>query len=206
MDEALAAFAKGDFLIVVDSIDRENEGDLIAAAQFMTPQKMAFMVRHTTGIICVPLLAERCAQLGLPLMVPPSGNKEYMGTAFTVTVDLKKGTTTGVSANDRTLTVKALADEAIRGEDFVMPGHIFPLMYRKGGVLKRTGHTEAGVDLCKLTNLYPAGVLSEIVLDNGEMARRDDLKKLAKEWGLKMISIEDMAKYRIKHGFTGEDW
>jgi 3,4-dihydroxy 2-butanone 4-phosphate synthase/GTP cyclohydrolase II len=135
--------------VVVDSIDRENEGDLIASAQHMTPQKMAFMVRHTSGIICVPLQADRCAQLGLPLMVPPAGNQEYMGTAFTVTVDLRAGTTTGVSANDRTLTVRALADEGVKGEEFVQPGHIFPLMYRKGGVLKRTGHTEAGVGECE---------------------------------------------------------
>ena len=194
IEDALDAFGKGEFLVVVDDEDRENEGDLIIAADAMTDEKMAFMIRHTSGVICAPLLDERAEELRLPLMV--AENTESHRTAFTVTVDLIEGCSTGISAADRTRTVLAMADSERTAGEFARPGHIFPLRARPGGVLKRAGHTEAGVDLCKMTGRAPVGVLCEIVNDDGTMKRLGDCRTFADEHGLKLISIADLIRYR----------
>ena len=194
IEDALDAFGKGEFLVVVDDEDRENEGDLIIAADAMTEEKMAFMIRHTSGVICAPLLDERAEELRLPLMV--AENTESHRTAFTVTVDLIEGCSTGISAADRTRTVLAMADSERTAGEFARPGHIFPLRARPGGVLKRAGHTEAGVDLCKMTGRAPVGVLCEIVNDDGTMKRLGDCRTFADEHGLKLISIADLIRYR----------
>ena len=192
--QAIEAYKRGEFLIVVDDEDRENEGDLIIAADAMTDEKMAFMVRHTSGVICAPMNQDRADALRLPLMV--AENTESMRTAFTVTVDVIAGTTTGISASDRTKTVNALANPIARAEEFNRPGHIFPLVARSGGVLKRAGHTEAGVDLCGMAGREPVGVLCEIVNEDGSMARLPDLLEFGKEHGLLTISIADLIRYR----------
>jgi len=175
VEDAIAAIARGEFVTVVDDADRENEGDLIIAADKITPEAIAFMVRHTSGVICMPVVGTRLDDLRIPLMV--ADNTESQRTAFTVSVDAKANTTTGISAADRAATIKALIDPTSSPDDFNRPGHIFPLRYREGGVLKRAGHTEAAVDLARLAGLYPAGVLCEIVKDDGtgEMARVEDL-------------------------------
>ena len=165
IENAVAAIARGEIVIVVDDADRENEGDLIMAAEAMTPEAMAFMIRHTSGVICMPVEGPRLDELRLPLMV--ADNTESQRTAFTVSVDARHGTTTGISAADRATTVHALLDAATRPEDLARPGHIFPLRYRDGGVLKRAGHTEAAVDLARLAGMQPAGVLAEVVNDDG---------------------------------------
>ncbi|KXS21142.1 hypothetical protein M427DRAFT_51415 [Gonapodya prolifera JEL478] len=203
IEEGLKDFTEGKFLVVVDDEDRENEGDLIMAAEHMNPEKMAFLIRYSSGLVCAPMTTERLEELELPLMVSKNDNKEYMGTAFTITVDLIEGTTTGISAADRAATVRALADPKKKPADFARPGHILPLRAQRGGVLKRTGHTEAAVDLCKLSGLNPVGVICEIVKDDGTMARRDDLAVFAKKFGIKMITIADMVKYRLKHTLDG---
>jgi 3,4-dihydroxy 2-butanone 4-phosphate synthase/GTP cyclohydrolase II len=197
IEEALEALKAGKFVIVADDFDRENEGDLIIAAEKVTPQALAFMVRHTTGIICMPMLGEKLDALEIPMMV--NQNTEIYRTAFTVSVDHKKSTTTGVSASDRCSTIKALASAEAKPEDFRRPGHIFPLRYKEGGVLKRAGHTEAAVDLCRMAGLEPAGVLGEIVNDDGSMARIPDLKAFALEHGLCLISVEEIIRYRRRH-------
>ena len=194
IEDALAAFGRGEFLVVVDDEDRENEGDLIIAADAMTEEKMAFMIRHTSGVICAPLLDERADELRLPLMV--AENTESHRTAFTVTVDLIEGCSTGISAADRTRTVLAMADLERSAGEFARPGHIFPLRARPGGVLKRAGHTEAGVDLCHMTGRAPVGVLCEIVNDDGTMKRLPQCREFADEHGLKLISIADLIRYR----------
>ena len=194
IEDAIAAIGRGEIVVVVDDEDRENEGDLIMAAEFATPEKIAFFVRHTSGVICMPLTAERCEQLDLPLMV--HDNTESHRTAFTVSVDYRHGTTTGISAADRAATIQALIDPATRPKDLARPGHIFPLKYREGGVLKRAGHTEAAVDLARMAGLYPAGVLCEIVNEDGTMARVPDLEPFCAEHGLLMISIADLIRYR----------
>ncbi|MDQ1518129.1 MAG: 3,4-dihydroxy 2-butanone 4-phosphate synthase / cyclohydrolase, partial [Actinomycetota bacterium] len=196
IDEAVAAIARGEFVVVVDDADRENEGDLIIAADRITPEGIAFMVRHTSGVICLPVVGARLDELRIPLMV--ADNTESQRTAFTVSVDAKTGTSTGISAADRAATIKALIDRNTGPDDFNRPGHIFPLRYREGGVLKRAGHTEAGVDLSRLAGLYPAAVLCEIVNDDasGTMARLPDLERFAAEHGLVMISIADLVRYR----------
>jgi len=200
MEKALGAFARGEFVIVVDAHDRENEGDLIIAGEFCTPAQLAFMVNHTSGLICAPMVAERADDLQLPLMVPSKANQESHGTAFTVSVDLdpkKHHTTTGISAQDRARTLTALSDMNNFGaEDFARPGHIFPLRYREGGVFVRPGHTEASVDLCKLTNLSPVAAICEITKPDGAMARLTELTIMANQFGLELISIEDMIIYR----------
>jgi 3,4-dihydroxy 2-butanone 4-phosphate synthase / GTP cyclohydrolase II len=196
VEEAIAAVGRGEIVVVADDEDRENEGDLIMAADVTTADKVAFFVRHTSGVICVALEGDRCDQLRLPLMVPPVANTEAQGTAFTVTVDLKGGTTTGISAADRAATINALADPARGADDFNRPGHIFPLRARPGGVLKRAGHTEAAVDLARLAGRAPAGVLCEVVLESGSMARVPDLATFAKEHGLLFISIADLIRHR----------
>ena len=190
------AIARGEFVVVVDDADRENEGDLIIAAEKITPEHIAFMVRHTSGVICMPLVGARLDDLRIPLMV--ADNTESQRTAFTVSVDVKHGTSTGISAADRCATIQAMIDPTSGPEDFNRPGHIFPLRYRDGGVLKRAGHTEAGVDLPRLAGLYPAGVLCEIVKDDGtgEMARLPELEEFAAAHNLVMLSIADLVAYR----------
>jgi 3,4-dihydroxy 2-butanone 4-phosphate synthase/GTP cyclohydrolase II len=194
IENAIEAIARGEAVIVVDDANRENEGDLIIAAEKTTRETMAFMVRHTSGVICMPLEGRRLDELQLPMMV--SENTTAYRTAFTVSVDAKWGTTTGISAADRATTVQALIDPASRPEDLARPGHIFPLRYRDGGVLKRAGHTEAAVDLARLAGLSPAGVLAEIVNDDGTMSRLPELERFAAEHGLELISIADLIRYR----------
>lgn len=194
IEEAVAAIARGEVVVVVDDEDRENEGDLIMAAAHATPEKIAFYVKHTSGLICAPVSNERADALQLPLMV--SRNTESMGTAFTVSVDLVLGTTTGISAADRAATLRAMADDSTRPIELARPGHIFPLRARDGGVLKRAGHTEAGVDLCKLAGLPPAAVICEIVNEDGTMSRLGDLITFCREHDLLLISIADLIRYR----------
>ncbi|CCB91528.1 Riboflavin biosynthesis protein ribBA,chloroplastic [Waddlia chondrophila 2032/99] len=194
LDKAFEVYRKGGFVIVQDDFDRENEGDLIIAAEKVTPEAIAFMVRYTSGIICVSLKEERLKQLCLPQMVPE--NTEIYQTAFTIPVDYCQGTTTGVSAEDRAKTIRALVNPDSCPEDFRRPGHVFPLRYCEGGVLKRAGHTEAAVDLAILTGLQPAGVISEIVNQDGSMAKDDQLQFFAKEHDLPLISISDIVRYR----------
>jgi 3,4-dihydroxy 2-butanone 4-phosphate synthase/GTP cyclohydrolase II len=194
ISEAIDDIAQGRIVIVVDDADRENEGDLIVAAEKVTPETIAFMVRYTSGVICMPVLGERLDELRIPLMV--AANTDHQGTAFTVSVDARRGVTTGISAADRAMTIRTLIDPATQPEDVSRPGHIFPLRYREGGVLRRAGHTEAAVDLARLAGLYPAGVLCETVNDDGTMARLPDLARFAKEHDLRLISIADLIKYR----------
>lgn len=196
VEEAVAAIAAGELVVVVDDTDRENEGDLIMAASKATPEKLAFMVRHTSGIICVPMTADRADRLNLPPMV--ANNLDPLRTAFTVSVDYKVGMTTGISADERTNTVRALANDNAAPSDFLRPGHIFPLIARAGGVLTRSGHTEAGVDLARLAGLDPVGVLAEVVNDDGTVKRLPELIPFAREHGLKIVSIEDLIAYRIR--------
>ncbi len=196
VERAIDAVTRGEFVVVVDDEDRENEGDLIIAAEKMTPDKMAFMIRYTSGVICLPMEGDRLDALQLPLMVAGSANTEGQRTAFTVSVDARTGTTTGISAADRCTTVHALIDRATEAADLARPGHIFPLRYREGGVLKRAGHTEAAVDLSRLAGLFPAGVLAEIVNDDGTMQRRADLEAFAEEHGLVLVTIADLIRYR----------
>lgn len=194
IEEAIEEIRAGRMVIVVDDENRENEGDLICAAEKVTPEHIGFMVRYGSGIICVPMESERLEQLHLPLMAPQ--NSESMGTAFTISVDARSGTTTGISAADRAATVKALIDPETKPQDLARPGHIFPLRYMPGGVLRRAGHTEAAVDLARLAGLYPAGVLCEVVNEDGTMARFDDLERFAAQHGLVMVSIADLIAYR----------
>ncbi|KAL9340375.1 hypothetical protein Peur_066594 [Populus x canadensis] len=196
--EAIEDIRQGKLVIVVDDEDRENEGDFILAASKATPEAMAFIVKHGTGIVCVSMKAEDLDRLELPLMVTHKENEEKLCTAFTVSVDAKCGTTTGVSARDRAITVLALASKDSMPEDFNRPGHIFPLKYREGGVLKRAGHTEASVDLTMLAGLEPVAVLCEIVDDDGSMARLPRLRQFAQAENLKIISIADLIRYRRK--------
>jgi 3,4-dihydroxy 2-butanone 4-phosphate synthase / GTP cyclohydrolase II len=197
IEDAIAAIGRGEIVVVSDDEDRENEGDLIMAAQFATEADMAFFVAHTSGVICAPLLGDRCDELDLRLMVQE--NTEAMRTAFTVTVDYRHGTSTGISAADRALTLRALADRTTAAADFARPGHIFPLRARPGGVLKRAGHTEAAVDLCLLAGVEPVGVLCEIVKPDGTMARVPDLVEFCREHGLILVSIADLIRYRRHH-------
>ena len=192
--DAVDAIARGEIVVVVDDEDRENEGDLIMAAEHATAEKIAFFVRHTSGLICVPMTGDRLDELDIPLMV--SHNTEAQRTAFTYSVDFRHGTSTGISAADRATTIQALIDPATRPADLARPGHIFPLRYAEGGVLKRAGHTEAAVDLARMAGLYPAGVLCEIVNEDGTMARVPDLLEFREEHGLKMISIAELIRHR----------
>jgi 3,4-dihydroxy 2-butanone 4-phosphate synthase/GTP cyclohydrolase II len=194
IDKAIEEIRAGRMVIVVDDEDRENEGDLIFAAEKVTPQHITFLVRHCSGIIFVSMEGERLEQLNLPLMAPD--NTESMRTAFTVSVDARYGTTTGISAADRALTIKTLIDPDAKPSDLCRPGHMFPLRYTPGGVLRRAGHTEASVDLARLAGLYPAGVGCEVVNDDGTMARMADLERFAAEHGLLIISISDLIAYR----------
>ena len=196
--EAIEDIRAGKVVIVVDDENRENEGDFIASAETITPEIINFMATHGRGLICAPITRKRCEQLDLDLMVPK--NTSIHETPFTVSVDLRgHGCTTGISASDRAKTVKALADPNIRPEELARPGHIFPLRAREGGVLQRAGHTEASIDLARLAGLQPAGVLVEIMNEDGSMARLTELFEIAKRFGLKIISIEDLIAYRIKN-------
>eukprot|EP01135_Chromosphaera_perkinsii_P004433 Nk52_evm11s281 gene=Nk52_evmTU11s281 len=196
IEEAIEVFRKGDMIVVVDDEDRENEGDLIMAAQFMTKEKMNFIIRNTSGVVVVPMTGKRIDELNLPPMVP--NNTERHQTAFTHSVDLIKGTSTGISASDRTKTACALADPNSVAEDFARPGHMFPLRAKDGGVLERMGHTEAAVDFCKLAGLEPVGVICEIVNEDGDMSRRDDLKVFATKHNLKFVTIKALIEYRTE--------
>lgn len=197
VSEAIEAIANGEFVIVVDDTDRENEGDLIIAAEKITTEKMAFLVRHSSGLVCVAMGEERLRELQLPQMV--TQNSDPFRTAFTVSVDYKHGTTSGISAAERALTLRKLADPSTRANDFLRPGHIFPLRARLGGVLERPGHTEAAYDLAAMAGLSPAGVLCEIVNEDGSMARRPDLLRFARKYSLKAITIADLKAYRVQH-------
>ena len=194
IDEALEDIRAGKIVIVVDDADRENEGDFIMAAEKATPERLNFMVTHGRGIVCMPTTAQRLDELRIPLMV--SKNNESHGTAFAVSIDVQGRTTTGTSAFDRAATVRAIADPELRPEDIRMPGHVFPLMAKEGGVLKRAGHTEATVDLARMAGLYPAGVLCEVLHPDGSMARMPELRAVASEHGLRIISIADLIEYR----------
>ncbi|MFM7756077.1 MAG: bifunctional 3,4-dihydroxy-2-butanone-4-phosphate synthase/GTP cyclohydrolase II [Actinomycetota bacterium] len=197
IEDVVAAIGRGEIVVMVDDEDRENEGDLIMAAQFATPEKMAFFVRHTSGVIVAPLTGERCDDLRLPLMV--EHNTESHRTAFTVSVDLIEGTSTGISASDRAATLRALADPTVGFTAFARPGHVFPLRAREGGVLKRAGHTEAAVDLARMAGLEPAGIICEITNDDGSMSRLPQLIDFCCEHGLLLSSIAELIKYRRHH-------
>ncbi|MBD9648850.1 3,4-dihydroxy-2-butanone-4-phosphate synthase [Ensifer sp. ENS09] len=202
--DAIRAFEAGEIVVVTDDDGRENEGDLIVAAVHCTPEKMAFIVRHTSGIVCTPMPREEAKRLNLNAMV--AENDSAHTTAFTVSVDFKHGTTTGISADDRTLTVRNLANPNVGPTDFVRPGHIFPLVAREGGVLMRSGHTEAAVDLCRLASLPPIGVICELVNDDGTVMRGPQVASFADTHGLKQVSVADLIAYRqrketlIEHG------
>jgi 3,4-dihydroxy 2-butanone 4-phosphate synthase/GTP cyclohydrolase II len=197
-EEAIEAIRQGEIIIVVDDADRENEGDFLAAAEKVTPEMINFMATHGRGLICAPLTESRCKELGLHSMV--SNNTDPMETAFTVSVDLRgKGVTTGISASDRALTVQSLIDPNTKPHDLARPGHIFPLIAKQGGVLRRTGHTEAAIDFARLAGFKPAGVIVEIMNEDGTMARLPQLVKVAKKFNLKIVSIEDLVAYRMQH-------
>ena len=196
IEEALQEIKAGNFVVVVDDEDRENEGDLIIAAEKITPEKVNFMLKHARGVLCAPITISRCEELNLPHQV--MNNTSMLGTPFTVTIDKLEGCTTGVSAADRAATIKALADPNAKPDDFGRPGHINPLYAQDKGVLKRAGHTEATIDLARLAGLYPAGALMEIMNDDGTMARLPELRKFSDEYGLKLISIQDLIAYRLK--------
>ncbi len=197
IEEAIEDFRKGEIVIVVDDEDRENEGDLIVAAELITPEKVNFMLKHARGVLCVPLPISRCEQLNLSRQV--TENTSMLGTPFTVTVDKLEGCTTGVSAHDRAETIRALADPKSTPETFGRPGHINPLYAQEKGVLRRAGHTEAGVDLARLAGLQPAAALMEVMNEDGTMARLPQLRQMADEYGFKLISIADLIAYRLKH-------
>nr|MBA2633146.1 3,4-dihydroxy-2-butanone-4-phosphate synthase [Chloroflexota bacterium] len=194
IENALAAIRRGEMLIVVDDEDRENEGDLVMAADRVTPEAINFMARHGRGLICAPIAAERAAELALELMV--TDNTALHETAFTVSIDAKRGTTTGISTADRAATIRALVDPDTRPYDLARPGHVFPLRAKNGGVLRRAGHTEAAVDLARMAGLAPVAVLCEVVDDDGTMARLPRLLDIAREHGIRIITIEDLIQYR----------
>lgn len=196
IEEAIEAFKAGEFVIVVDDEDRENEGDLIIAAEMITPEKVNFMLKHARGVLCAPVTVSRCKELDLPHQV--SDNTSVLGTPFTVTIDKLEGCSTGVSASDRAATIKALADPASTPATFGRPGHINPLYAQEKGVLRRAGHTEATIDLCRLAGFYPAGALMEIMSDDGTMARLPELREMANKYNLKLVSIADLIAYRLK--------
>lgn len=196
IEDAVKDFSEGKFVIVVDDEDRENEGDLICAAEKITPEMVNFMLKEARGVLCVPITISRCEELDLPRQV--ADNTSMLGTPFTVTVDKLDGCTTGVSIHDRCATIRALADPNSTPQTFGRPGHVNPLYAQENGVLKRSGHTEAAIDLCKMAGLYPAGALMEIMNDDGTMARMPQLIEFAKEHQLKIITIKDMIAYRLK--------
>ncbi|HQE97572.1 MAG TPA: 3,4-dihydroxy-2-butanone-4-phosphate synthase, partial [Methanothrix sp.] len=196
VEEAIEEIKAGRFIIVLDDENRENEGDLILAAEKATPEAINFMVRHARGLVCMPMIGERLDELELPLMTLQ--NTESMQTAFTVSVDARAGTTTGISAFDRAATVRALIDPLTKRSDLMTPGHLFPLRAKEGGVLRRSGHTEACIDLARLAGLYPAGVICEIMNEDGSMSRLAELESFAERHGLKMLTIESLIRYRMQ--------
>lgn len=191
--DLISDFKRGNFVIVIDDKHRENEADLVFAAEKTTPEKINFMIKHAKGLVCVPMLEKRLDELKLPQMVKT--NTEFAKCAFTVSVDYKFGTTTGISAFDRSKTIKALIDKKTKPSDLAKPGHVFPLRYDKKGLKRREGHTEAAIELCRLANLYPAAVICEIIGENGKMARLPEVKRLAKKWNFKIITINDLIRY-----------
>ncbi|HEU0126900.1 3,4-dihydroxy-2-butanone-4-phosphate synthase [Flavobacterium sp.] len=198
IEEAIEAIRQGKVIIVVDDEDRENEGDFLAAAEKVTPEMINFMATHGRGLICTPLTESRCKELDLRSMV--TNNTDHMETAFTVSVDLKgNGVTTGISAADRSKTVESLIDPNTKPQDLARPGHIFPLIAKQGGVLRRTGHTEAAIDFARLAGFKPAGVICEILNEDGTMSRLPELMQVAKKFDLKLVSIEDLVAYRMQH-------
>ena len=198
IEEAIESVRKGEIIIVVDDENRENEGDFVAAAEVITPEKINFMATHGRGLICTPLTEKRCKRLKLDRMV--STTSDPMETAFTVSVDYRGGgITTGISANDRSQTIRSLVDPKTRSLDLTRPGHVFPLIAKDGGVLRRTGHTEAATDFARLAGFEPAGVIVEIMNENGSMARLPELVKVAEKFNLKIVSIEDLVAYRMQH-------
>ena len=202
IEDAIADFAAGRMVIVVDDEDRENEGDLIIAAEKITPEQVNFMLKNARGVLCAPMPITRCRELGLTRQV--EDNTSVLGTPFTITVDKLEGCSTGVSVNDRCATLRALADPASVPETFGRPGHVNPLYAQDLGVLKRAGHTEAAVDLCRLAGVQPVGVLMEIMSDDGSMARLPELRRRADEWGMHLVSIRDLIKYRLEHDMLVE--
>ncbi|MBT3548199.1 MAG: 3,4-dihydroxy-2-butanone-4-phosphate synthase [Flavobacterium sp.] len=198
IEDAIQDIKDGKIIIVVDDENRENEGDFVAAAEMVTPEMINFMATHGRGLICAPLTEKRCKELELEMMV--NNNTDPMETAFTVSVDLRgKGVTTGISASDRSKTVKALINKTTKSFDLARPGHIFPLKAKEGGVLRRTGHTEAAIDFARLANLQPAGLIVEIMNEDGTMARLPELIDVAKKFNIKIVSIEDLVAYRMEH-------
>ena len=198
IEEAISSIKKGEIIFVVDDENRENEGDFVAAAEAISPEMINFMATHGRGLICCPLTEKRCKKLNLDLMV--SSTSDPMETAFTVSVDLRgKGVSTGISAIDRAKTIKALVERKTKVTDFTKPGHVFPLIAKDGGVLRRTGHTEAAIDFARLAGFEPAGVIAEIMNENGSMARLPELFEVAKKFSLKIVSIEDLVAYRMQH-------
>ncbi|KAI9221270.1 3,4-dihydroxy-2-butanone 4-phosphate synthase [Blastocladiella britannica] len=207
IEEAIAAIRNGEFVIAVDDDDRENEGDLIIAAEKVTEAQMAFLVRYTSGLICAPALPSVCDRLRLPLMVPENEYTEPLRTKYTVSIDARANTTTGISAHDRSLTANLIGSADSTPADFIRPGHMFPLRYEPGGVLVRRGHTEASVDLCLLAGLQPAAVIAELQLDTGKMMRRDDCFAFAQQHGIKLVTIDDLAAHiRAKCAADGSKW
>ena len=198
VDECIAAFQNGEFLIIVDDEERENEGDLVIAGQYATPEKVNFMAMHARGLICVPISEDRLEALGLHAMVSEVDNTATHGTAFTVSVDAKQGVTTGTSAFDRAATIRTLIDPATRPSDLARPGHVFPIRARPGGALVRAGHTEAAVDMCRLSGLTPAAVVCEIMREDGKMARLPELIDLACRHNLKLLTIKEVIRYRSR--------
>ncbi|AJT40812.1 3,4-dihydroxy-2-butanone-4-phosphate synthase [Psychromicrobium lacuslunae] len=197
IEQAVIAIARGAAVIVLDDEDRENEGDIVFAAQHSTPELMGWTIRYSSGVICVPLTAERAEALELPAMT--QSNQDAKGTAYTVSCDARGVTSTGISASDRAVTAKYLADPTKQAENFSRPGHIFPLRAVAGGVRQRPGHTEAAIELARLAGCEPVGVISEVVRDDGEMMRRDELRVFATSHGCPMVSIADLVKYLEKH-------
>jgi len=195
VESALESMKNGEFIVVVDDENRENEGDLVIAAEKATSSRVNFMITHGKGLVCVPMEGKKLDELKISLMVPEDENTEPTKCAFTVSVDYKKGTTTGISAFDRSETIKALINPESKPDDFHKPGHIFPLRAKEGGVLERPGHTEAAIDLMKLANLYPATVIVEIIKENGEMARLPELFKFAEKHKMKIITIKELEEY-----------
>ena len=193
VEKAIEEFRKGNFVIVVDNKRRENEADLVAAAEKISSKKINFMITHARGLVCVPMLGRRLDELNLPLMTRM--NTEFTKCAFTVSADAKKSTTTGISAYDRARTIKALVDKNTKPDDLARPGHVFPLRCDQSGLKKRQGHTEAAIELAKLSNLYPAAVICEIIGENGKMAKMPELRRMAGKHGIRMISIKDLVEF-----------
>src|SRR3954447_8526047 len=195
IEEAVAEIREGRMIIIVDDEDRENEGDLVCAAEKVTPEIINFMARHARGLVCLPLTEERCDELHLTMQV--ADNTSFLGTAFTVSIEARKGVTTGISAADRATTILTAVDPKTRPQDLARPGHVFPLRAKRGGVLMRPGQTEASVDLARIAGLYPAGVICEIMNPDGTMARLPELEEFAGKHDLKIISVADLVRYRM---------